>query len=141
MNILIMGGNLGELDINPERDVEVKKLKHNMGGLSNWSSSSVCKTDTMKHCEFESHLSHKRAIGPTVRIRDCLSCGRGSIPLLPANSLTTDIVQNMDARREGKLRKKAPTEYETTPVFFSGSNPDASTKFGTIFEVLKIIGE
>lgn len=47
----------------------------------------------------------------------------------------------MDARREGKLRKKAPTEYETTPVFFSGSNPDASTKFGTIFEVLKIIGE
>lgn len=47
----------------------------------------------------------------------------------------------MDARREGKLRKKAPTEYETTPVFFSGSNPDASTKFGTIFEILKIIGE
>lgn len=47
----------------------------------------------------------------------------------------------MDARREGKLRKKAPTEYETTPEFFSGSNPDASTKFGTIFEVLKIIGE
>ena len=109
----------------------------------------VCKTNLHQQIavldfavsEFESHLSHKRAIGPTVRIRDCLSCGRGSIPLLPASSLTTDIVQNMDARREGKLRKKAPTEYETTPVFFSGSNPDASTKFGTIFEVLKIIGE
>ena len=68
-------------------------------------------------------------------------CGTGSNPVISASSLTTDIVQNMDARREGKLRKKAPTEYETTPVFFSGSNPDASTKFGTIFEILKIIGE
>ena len=42
----------------------------------------------------------------------------------------------MDARREGKLRKKAPTEYETAPVFFSGSNPDASSKFGIVFAIL-----
>lgn len=27
---------------------------------------------------------HIWAIGPMVRIRDCLSCGRGSIPLSPA---------------------------------------------------------
>lgn len=38
----------------------------------------------------------------------------------------------MDARREGKLRKKAPTEYETAPVFFSGSNPDASSKHASV---------
>ena len=47
----------------------------------------------------------------------------------------------MDARREGKLRKKAPTEYETAPVFFSGSNPDASSKFGIVFAILNNNGE
>ena len=41
----------------------------------------------------------------------------------------------MDARREGKLRKKAPTEYETTPVFFSGSNPDASSKHASVAQL------
>ena len=33
----------------------------------------------------------------------------------------------MVKRREGKLRTKAPTEYEAALVLFSGSNPDLTT--------------
>ena len=44
---------------------------------------------------FEPLLSHKRAFGPMVRIRDCLSCGRGSIPLLPASSLKYGLVAQL----------------------------------------------
>ena len=43
----------------------------------------------------------------------------------------------MDARREGKPGTKAPTEYGTAPVCFSGSNPDASIKYGPILLMVR----